>query len=268
MECGAYTESAKKKGGEWVGKWWLLFRVVLVGILAFCGLLWLQPTQRVPASTELKLTVPQEGEVEKLVALTFDDGPHPEHTPLLLDGLRERGVKATFFLVGTQIQYAPELVERMAREGHQIGVHTFSHVTVTGLKQEEFRLQVEGTRRLIYSLLGERELWLRPPYGILDENTCLWADSPVVLWSVDPEDWKDNKVERVRDHLASCVRDGDIVLLHDIYPSSVEAALAAVDELQKRGFRFVTVARLLEERGITPESGRIYKRAEKVLGGP
>ncbi len=248
-----------------MGRWTLALRIVLVGVLLLCGLLWLPPAQ-VPASTELKLEVPESGQGQKLAALTFDDGPHPEFTGPLLDGLRERGVKATFFLVGTQIQYAPELVSRMAREGHQIGVHTFSHVSITGLEQEEFRLQVEGTRRLIYSLLGERELWLRPPYGILDENAQSWADGPVVLWSVDPEDWKDTNVKRIKEHIVSHTRDGDIILLHDIYPTSVEAALGAVDELQKQGFRFVTVARLMEERGVVPKSGQVYKRLEKNCG--
>lgn len=243
----------------------LLWRVVLLGILLLFGFLWLPPAD-VPASSELKLDVPQPGAKQKLVALTFDDGPHPDYTGPLLDGLKERGVRATFFLVGTQIQYAPELVPRMAREGHQIGVHTYSHVNVSGLEREEFQLQVEGTRRLIYSLIGERELWLRPPYGILDENAQSWADSPVILWSVDPEDWKDDKVNRIKEHLASNVRDGDIILMHDIYPSSVEAALAAVDELCRQGFRFVTVAELMEYRGIAPESGQVYKRVEKNCG--
>ena len=247
-----------------MGRWRLLWRVFLIGVLVFCGLLWLPPAAR-PASADLKLKVPEAGRERKLVALTFDDGPHPDYTGLLLDGLKERGVKATFFLVGTQIQYAPELVSRMAREGHQIGVHTYSHVTVAGLEREEFRMQVEGTRRLIYSLLGERELWLRPPYGILDENTRLWADSPVVLWSVDPEDWKDDQVGRIREHLVTHTRDGDIILLHDIYPSSVQAALAAVDELKKQGFCFVTVAELLEERGIVAQAGQVYKRVEKIF---
>ena len=243
----------------------LLWRILLVGILVVFGLLWL-PSGTAPVSSDLRLELPESGRQQKLVALTFDDGPHPEHTGPLLDGLKERGVKATFFLVGTQIQYAPQLVERMAREGHQIGVHTYSHVTVAGLGQEEFRLQVEGTRRMLYSMLGEQELWLRPPYGILDENVQRWADSPVVLWSVDPEDWRDDKVTRIKEHLLTHVRDGDIILMHDIYPSSVEAALQAVDELHAQGFRFVTVEELMELRGITPESGHIYKRVGTSAG--
>ncbi len=248
-----------------MNRWGMLWRIFLVGVLLLCGLIWLPPAD-VPASSDLKLEVPGQMGEKKLVALTFDDGPHPEFTGSLLDGLRERGVKATFFLVGTQIQYAPELVSRMALEGHQIGVHTYSHVSVVGLEQEEFRLQVEGTRRLIYSLLGERELWLRPPYGMLDENTRHWADSPVVLWSVDPEDWKDTNVERIREHIVSHTRDGDVVLLHDIYSTSVEAVLGAIDQLQKQGVQFVTVARLMEERGIVPEYGQVYKRLEKYGG--
>ena len=248
-----------------MGRWRTAVRAAVVCAAVLFGLNWLRPTD-VPASSELKLEVPQVGTEEKLIALTFDDGPHPEFTGPLLDGLKERGVKATFFLVGTQIRYAPELVVRMAQEGHQIGVHTYSHVSVEGLEHEEFQLQVEGTRRLIYSMLGERELWLRPPYGLLDEHTGQWADGPVVLWSVDPEDWKDGRVERIKNHVAACARDGDIILMHDIYPSSVEAALAAVDELTERGFRFVTVAELLERRGVVPRPGLICRRVEKSGG--
>ena len=250
-----------------MGRWKSLWRIFLIGVLLLFGLLWLPPAH-VPASTELKLEVPEKNGTEKLIALTFDDGPHPEFTGPLLDGLKERGIKATFFLVGTQIHYAPELVSRMAREGHQIGVHTYSHVKVAGLEREEFLLQVEGTRRLIYHLLGERELWLRPPYGILDENTVSWADGPLVLWSVDPEDWKDTDAERIREHIVANAGDGDIILLHDIYSTSVEAALEAADELKERGFRFVTVARLLEERGVTPQTGLVCKRVEKMTKEP
>lgn len=240
--------------------WERAWRWVLVAVLVLFGLLRLAPGS-VPASSDLKVEVPQTQE-EKLVALTFDDGPRRGTTDLLLDGLKERGVKATFFLVGTQVELAPELVERMAAEGHQLGVHTFDHERVTDLTKEGFLRQVEGTRRRLYELVGERELWLRPPFGILNDNTCLWADSPIVLWSVDPEDWKDTDVQRIRSHIVSSAQDGDIILLHDIYPSSVQAALAVIDDLQAQGCRFVTVAELLESKGITPEIGQIYKRAE------
>jgi len=208
------------------------------------------------SSADLQVEVPRQ---EKLLALTFDDGPHPEHTAVLLDGLRDRGAKATFFLVGCQVELAPELVERMAAEGHQIGVHTLDHVQVNGLSRKDFDGQVEGLRRVLYGLIGERELWLRPPYGIMDDNTLRWADSPVMLWSVDPEDWKDGNVKRIVDHITGQVRDGDVILLHDIYPTSVEAALQVVDKLGEEGWRFVTVEQLLQYKGRTGEVGQVYR---------
>ena len=224
----------------------------LIAALVVAGV---QPAGR-QSSADLQLEVPSR---EKLLALTFDDGPHPQHTAALLDGLRQRGAKATFFLVGCQVELAPELVERMAAEGHQIGVHTLDHVQVNGLSRPDFDAQVEGLRRVLYPLVGERELWLRPPYGMMDDHTPHWADGPVVLWSVDPEDWKDGNTERVVRHIVSRVRDGDIVLLHDIYPTSVEAALQVVDQLRADGWRFVTVEQLLHQKGRTGEPGQIYR---------
>ena len=242
--------------GEWKRPEYL-FRLLLVVVLALFGLTRLPP-KSVPSSGDLQLPGVEE---KKLVALTFDDGPRPGTTDRLLDGLAQRGVKATFFLVGTQISYAPELVQRMVREGHQIGVHTLDHTAVAGLSREEFIRQVEGARRWLCQLVGERELWLRPPYGIVDEHAAQWADSPIVLWSVDPEDWRDTDTKRITQHLLDNTGDGDIILLHDIYPSSVDSALAAVDGLQERGFCFVTVEQLLERRGIVPQNGQIYRQA-------
>ena len=201
---------------------------------------------------------------EKLVALTFDDGPRRSTTSALLDGLEERGAKATFFLIGAQVEANQDLVLRMAQGGHQVGIHTFDHVTVTGLSRQDYDQQVERTRRLLVSILGEMEFWLRPPYGLLDENALAWADCPVVLWSVDPEDWKDDQVGRVVDHVLTHVSDGDIILMHDFFPSSVEAALIIVDALQQEGYRFVTVQELLEARGISPETGVAYRQAPPV----
>lgn len=229
--------------------------ILLLALLTMAGLMQLRPAG-LQSSSDLQMEIPRQ---EKLLALTFDDGPHPKHTAALLDGLRSRGAKATFFLVGCQVDLAPELVERMAAEGHQIGVHTLDHVQVNGLSRKDFDRQVEGLRRILYPLVGERELWLRPPYGIMDDNTLRWADSPVVLWSVDPEDWKDGNTERIAQHIVSRVRDGDIVLLHDIYPTSVEAALQVVDCLREQGWRFVTVEQLLQQKGKAGEVGQVYR---------
>ncbi len=194
-----------------------------------------------------------------VVALTFDDGPRAETTGRLLDELALREVPATFFLLGHRIPGNEDLVRRMGAEGHQIGVHTYDHVEVTGLSRADFDLQVGKTRSLLLDILGEGEFWLRPPYGITDAAARQWAGSPVVLWSVDPEDWKDHDVGRIVAGVVEHVQDGDIILLHDIYSSSVDAAVQIVDALQSRGYCFVTVEELLAWNGVTPQPGQVYR---------
>ena len=205
---------------------------------------------------------PAEVELESrpLVALTFDDGPREATTGPLLDGLALREVPATFFLVGSRIGGNEDLVRRMAAEGHQIGVHTFDHVALKGLSRRDFDLQVGKTRALIASLAGEGNYWLRPPYGLLDKNAESWCGGPVILWSVDPEDWKDKDIDRIVAAVTEHVSDGDIILLHDLFPSSAQAALRIVDALLARGYCFVTVEQLMAERGVTPEAGARYRK--------
>ena len=188
----------------------------------------------------------------KLVALTFDDGP-------LLEGLELREVNATFFLVGERIEGCEELIGEMAEAGHQVGIHTFNHVMVTDLSRKDFDLQVGKTRALLMDVLGEGEFWLRPPYGIVDESVERWADGPLILWSVDPEDWKDRDTDRVVAAVLEHVQDGDIILMHDIYDSSVDAALRIVDALTSQGYVFVTVEQLMNLRGVEPECGVCYR---------
>ena len=195
-----------------------------------------------------------------LVALTFDDGPRSSTTGPLLDGLALREVPATFFLVGNRIPGNEELVRRMAAEGHQIGIHTYDHVKLKGLSRQDFDLQVGKTRALVTSLVGEGSYWLRPPYGLLDKSAEGWCGGPIILWSVDPEDWKDEDVDRVVAAVVEHVSDGDIILLHDLFPSSARAALRIVDTLLDRGYCFVTVEQLMAERGVTPEVGRRYRK--------
>ena len=194
-----------------------------------------------------------------VVALTFDDGPRASTTGRLLDELALREVPATFFLLGHRISGNEDLIRRMAAEGHQIGVHTFDHVEITGLSREDFDLQVGRTRSLLWDILGEGDFWLRPPYGITDAAARQWADSPVILWSVDPEDWKDHDVGRIVAGVTEHVEDGDIILMHDIYDSTVDAAVQAVDVLLSRGYCFVTVEELLERNGVEIQNGVCYR---------
>lgn len=213
-----------------------------------------EPVRTAGAPAEVTLDSPP------LVALTFDDGPRSSTTGPLLDGLALREVPATFFLVGNRIPGNEDLVRRMAAEGHQIGIHTYDHVELKGLSRQDFDLQVGKTRALITQLGGEGNYWLRPPYGLMDRQADQWCGGPVILWSVDPEDWKDDDIDRIVAAVVEHVSNGDIILLHDLFPSSAQAALRVVDTLLARGCCFVTVEQLMAERGVTPEVGARYRK--------
>ena len=217
----------------------------------------------------LRGAIPQDGQVAaalevtepKLIALTFDDGPRRSTTSKLLDGLAQRGVKATFFLIGLNLEGNEDLVVRMDREGHQIGIHSYNHKMLTGLSAADFYTEVGALREKLTDLLGHNGFVLRPPYGKVDENVRKLAGVPIILWSIDPEDWADTDTARQVAHIISRVQDGDIILLHDIYPSSVETALQVVDALLDEGFYFVTVDELFAARGIPLEDGQRYSCA-------
>lgn len=198
---------------------------------------------------------------QKLIALTFDDGPRRSTTTRLLDGLAERGVKATFFLIGCQISGNEDVMRRMDQEGHQIGIHTFDHVQLTELNQTDFDAQVETTRTLLRDLLGHNDFLLRPPFGKWDEGVRTRAGCPIILWSIDPEDWDDKNTDRVVEQVVSQARDGSIILLHDIYSQSVDAALQIVDRLHAEGYYFCTIDQLFAARRISLKAGQVYWNA-------
>lgn len=179
------------------------------------------------------------------VALTFDDGPHKSCTPELLDGLKLRGVKATFFLMGENIAGKEEIVLRMQKEGHLIGNHSYRHIQMTKEGEDEACRAVEKTEQLIASITGSRPEYLRPPYGAWNEELECRVNLTTVLWTVDSLDWKLRNTERIVRRVEKSVKSGDIILMHDIFPTSVEAALRIVDDLQKEGYEFVTVEELL-----------------------
>ena len=194
------------------------------------------------------------------VALTFDDGPRASTTTTLLDGLAQRGVHATFFVVGENVEGNEELLRRMDREGHQIGLHTYHHKVLAQLNAADFYAEVDALRDTLTELLGEKQFVLRPPYGMMNAATQDRAGAPIILWSVDPEDWSDRDTARQVALIVEQAQDGDIILLHDIYSSSVDTALQVVDALMAKGFRFVTVDELFAVRGVEAENGRVYKR--------
>lgn len=179
------------------------------------------------------------------IALTFDDGPHKICTPQLLDGLKERGVHATFFLMGENIAGNEELVRRMKEEGHLIGNHSYRHIQLTHAGEDAVCEAIEKTEDLIESITGDRPEYLRPPYGDWNESLECRMDLTTVLWSVDSLDWKLKNTNQIVKRVKKNVSDGDIILMHDIFPTSLKAALQIIDELQAQGYTFVTVEELL-----------------------
>ena len=197
----------------------------------------------------------------KYVALTFDDGPSPRCTPQLLDGLRELGAKATFFVVGCQAVKDPDIVRRIADEGHQVGNHSYDHAALDRLTPAQALADLEKNDALLRELLGDGDYWVRPPYGLLTDDEAARLTVPLVNWSVDTEDWRTKDCDKILDVIYRCTGDGDIVLLHDRYLNTVDAALKAVAHLQQQGYVFVTVSELLAIKNIAPEPGVTYRSA-------
>lgn len=179
------------------------------------------------------------------IALTFDDGPSTAWTPALLDGLKERGVKATFFLIGENADKNPEIVKRMAEEGHLIGNHTYHHVELTKVPENEARLELADTSAVIVRITGKEPEYMRPPFGAWQRKLEQEIQMLPVLWTIDPLDWTTENQDEIVNKVVTEAGENDIILLHDCYKSSIEAGLRIVDILQEEGFVFVTVDELL-----------------------
>ena len=203
------------------------------------------PPSTAPSSTAQPSTQSPFAAQPLQVALTFDDGPHQTCTPALLDGLKQRGVKATFFLMGENIAGKEALVQRMQEEGHLIGNHSYRHIQMTKEGAEQACAEIEQTEEIIRSITGSRPEYLRPPYGAWNEQLECRVNLTPVLWNVDSLDWKLQNTERIVRQVEKDVKSGDIILMHDIFKTSVEAALRIVDDLQKQGYEFVTVEELM-----------------------
>ncbi len=233
---------------------WMKMKKTLVGILVFdmiMGMLCLwaggkRQDTTAPASQEVSTgKITGEEDVAKKIALTFDDGPHPRYTEQLLDGLKERNVVATFFVTGENAHNYPNIIRREQEEGHLIGNHTYSHIQLTSGNRETFREELVKTNEILENITGEKVSFVRPPYGSWDKSFEKELNMFPVLWNIDPLDWCSHNAECIAAKVVEKAGDGDIILMHDYYDTSVTAALEVVDVLQKRGFQFVTVEEIL-----------------------
>lgn len=237
-----------KRGGVTLKIYRVLFLMVAMALLVFTI-----PKAYVPADSRAEIPA-----TEKYVALTFDDGPRADTTARLLDGLRDRDAKATFFLVGRQITSNVTLVQRMKAEGHQIGNHTWDHLKLQGASASVVTEEISKTDTVLRNLLGDDDYWVRTPFGKIDQCQEKLFTVPLVKWSVDPWDWKLKNVDKDVAAVLKQVKPGDIILMHDTVPESVDAALRIVDTLQSKGYKFVTVKELLEKNGVAPQPGVMY----------
>ena len=203
------------------------------------------------------------GFTEKLIAITFDDGPGA-YTAQLLDELAARDVKATFFVSGYRAANYPETLKRMVSEGHQLASHTQNHENLNTLSAAKIADEISRTQDYITAAGGDNPAYIRPPYGNANKTVRAQAPSPLINWSVDPEDWKYHNADTVCKNILAGSYDGAIILVHDIYQTSVNGALAAIDKLLEKGYEFVTVRDLLLRRGITPEAGVMYYDAKNT----
>ena len=183
----------------------------------------------------------------KKIALTFDDGPHPYYTEELLDGLKERGVVATFFVTGEHASLHPDVIKRMQEEGHLIGNHTYSHIQLTKKNRENFKEELVRTNEVLEEITGVEVEYVRPPYGSWDKSFEAELNMIPVLWTIDPLDWCSSNVRCITDRVVEKAGENEIILMHDYYDTSVTAALRVVDELLEEGYTFVTVEEILFE---------------------
>jgi len=191
------------------------------------------------------MTSLQSEERSKKIAITFDDGPHPYYTEQLLDGLKERGIHATFFVTGEHAALHPDVIKRMKEEGHLIGNHTYSHMQFTKENREKFKQELIRTNEILEEITGEEVAYVRPPYGSWDKSFEAELNMFPVLWTVDPMDWCSDNAACIAEKIVGNTKEGDIILMHDYYDTSVTAALKAIDALVEDGYTFVTVEEIL-----------------------
>ena len=184
---------------------------------------------------------------KKVVALTYDDGPHASVTPKLLETLKKYDAKATFFMLGQNVVANPSIVKEVHEAGHEIANHSWNHPQLTRLSQGEVKKQIEDTQNAIAKLIGEKPHHLRPPYGAFNQNVKDVAKGMnIELWDVDTLDWKTRNKDSVVSEILKHTKDGSVVLMHDIYMTSEQATEEAMKTLKAQGYQFITVSELKE----------------------
>ncbi len=187
----------------------------------------------------------------KVVAFTFDDGPNPNTTPTLLTELNKRGMNASFFMLGRNAEKYPEVVKMVDQNGFEIGSHTYQHRNLKRISNEEQSYEINQTKNIIHRIIGKNPTSIRPPYGNYNDVTLSYIDTPIILWNVDTLDWKYRDANATYQNSIDQIEDGSIVLFHDIYYASIDAAIRMADELYMRGYLLLSVKELARAKQVT-----------------
>jgi peptidoglycan/xylan/chitin deacetylase (PgdA/CDA1 family) len=222
------------------------------------------PATATPASTAninsaaAKITFSQCHVDGQYIAMTFDDGPHAANTPRLLDMLKQRKIHATFFVIGQNVAEYPDIMKRIKDEGHEIGSHSWSHPQLSVMSEAGVKDQLQKTHDAIIQTTGITPTLMRPPYGAFTARQRAWAHSvwgyKIILWDVDPLDWKVRNAEHVKNEILRQTVPGSIILSHDIHKSTIDAMPETLDTLLGKGYKFVTVSELIAmDRPVVPK---------------
>ena len=194
---------------------------------------------------------------KKMIALTFDDGPN-YNTSKVIDVLNKYDIKATFFALGSRAINNKNILKKMADSGMEIGNHTYNHLLLTKYDENKIRSEIDDTSEVIYSATKKRPKLLRPSYGSVNNKIKKVANMPIIIWDIDTLDWKYHNSKRITSRVVNKVRDGDIILMHDIYSASLNALSNIIPILQDNGYEFVTIDELFYYKGISLENGKVY----------
>ena len=195
-----------------------------------------------------------------MVALTFDDGPNA-NTSRVLDILEKYNVKATFFVLGTNIEGYEDTILRMKELGMEIGNHMYSHKLMTRLTEEEITLEIKKVDDLVFDIINRYPTLIRPSYGTSNKRMLKIIDRPVIIWDIDTLDWKSHNSNKIVSRIMNKVSDGDIILMHDIYSATVKAVDIVVPKLINEGYQIVSVSELFYYKNIELENGKVYGKA-------
>lgn len=255
--------------------------VVVISIISFVSLIWVlgvmvwnDLSKEPPIIVDVKSEVVEVVEPvltraddeyfagKKLVAFTFDDGPNFKVTEKLLDEASKRDAKLTFFMVGNRLEKQADLVKRIFDEGHTVGNHSFSHKNLSKLNIDGYLYEIDHTNQLIKNITGQDVTFIRPPYGSYKTSILENVNMSFILWNVDTLDWKSRNAQKIYEEAIKDIEDGDIVLFHDLYETSVDGAIMAMDYLTTQGFAFVSLDEMYRLKKIEPEKNKAIRHFE------